>query len=351
MRTEVLLKTRPNMSRAEKVLFKPCLYPSNSSLFSSSESDLPSFDKYAFIFLLLLKMKSNALSLQRSFEPPSSGEEFIKLVQKERNQLPEWTRCHTVVSTAPTATIDENLSTIPESNFVEKKRIPDHFLPTAVWIENSLKRANKVRERLAIESYSITAKDDSILIPTIQSKKDQYKALFLDNPGNAIQVIGELSQPIVLRFLKYFSEWIDSSFPSLSNDPFSLTSLKEDPESIGIVSHQEYQQLSKSLLEHLQWIYFLLCKCDSLLEADDLYTIRMLCKNLIKNRAIVLDVYLSLSIITDDQEEKELEEGEEKEVGLDPVFVYFTLSIAIISRGWFGQKDLQDTLRHDSSST
>jgi hypothetical protein len=329
-------------------------------------------------------MKSNALSLPRSLEPPSSGEEFIKLVQKERNQLPEWTRCHTVVSTTPTAnTIDENLSTIPESNFVEKKRIPDHFLPTAVWIENSLKRANKVRERLAIESCSITAKYDSILIPTIQSKKDQYKALFLDNPGNAIQVIGELSQPIVLRFLKYFSEWIDSSFPSLSNDPFSLTPLKEGPESIGIVSHQEYQQLSKSLLEHLQWIYFLLCKCDSLLEADDLYTIRMLCKNLIKNRAIVLDVYLSLSIITDDQEVKELEEGEVKaleegevkeleegevkeleegevkeleegevkEVGLDPVFVYFTLSIAIISRGWFGQKDLQDTLRHDSSST
>ena len=338
------------------------------------------------------------MSLSQQVSPPISAEDFIKMVQIERSQMPEWTTAaqgewqnggagnsgklgKLEKRWQKDQQIDATSSECAEDRELE---LPNGIMPSAGWIRETLDNAERVRKGLMKSPSRL-----GITLPTIQSKKDHFKLLFCNHPKRAPAIVAAMSQPIILRFLKHFIEWVASyATTSASDAEMAISRGEEDVDEIAEEDDGEIAEKADGLendrngadtekrpvpqsnpvqsvgslevLDCLQWIYFLLCKCDPLLEADDVYTIRTLCKTLIKKRLEFWIAYAALIPMTkdepmhEDDEEEELEEGEEREevdpssasnMKADPVFVYFTLCILLITRGWYGQKDLQDPER------
>lgn len=330
------------------------------------------------------------MSLSQQVSPPLSAEDFIKMVQTERSQMPEWTTAaHGEWQNGSTGNSgklgksekrwqqDQQIDSASSECAVDREsELPNGIMPSAGWIRETLENAERVRKGLLKSPSRL-----GITLPTIQSKKDHFKLLVCNHPKRAAAIIPAMSQPIILRFLKHLIEWVASyttTTATASDIKIAINRGEENEDEIaenedGLESDRNVADTEKTafpksnpaqsvesieILDYLQWIYFLLCKCDPLLEADDVYTIRTLCKTLIKKRLEFWIAYAAAITMPKDQpmheDDEELEEGEEREqvdpssasnMKADPVFVYFTLCIMLITRGWYGQKDLQDPLR------
>lgn len=261
-------------------------------------------------------------SIQMSNNIPHTGQEYILQVQREREQLPDWTRMNqddcnesknsqnaTLMNTRG-ANIGKNLSESMGKNLSESMGnncIPLEWRPLSCWSLRNLQRA--VETRTALEKAGKEEAHVKFNIPLLNSKVETWKKWMETCASRPVAAISRLSQPSTLRLLELLSGWIEQDDSSTEN--------------------------TNQILNYSLWIFFLLCKCQTLLEADDQFTIRQLAKIFIEKRSMMFvnndDGVLVPGPLFDEK-----------------LFASFTLCILIITKGWYGQKDLADLERESN---
>jgi hypothetical protein len=131
---------------------------------------------------------------------PLNGQDYIKMVQKQRNSMPDW---HTG-SAIHEATFKEaaNLPSMSSS-----KQLAPHTLPSLSWVRQRLQSANEVRR-------SFETGKSILRTPLSNSSKEIYVKWHQEHLDNPIPAIRALSQPVVLKLLEFHNEWIQQLIDS-----------------------------------------------------------------------------------------------------------------------------------------
>ncbi|KAJ3306173.1 gem (nuclear organelle) associated protein 2 [Kappamyces sp. JEL0829] len=251
---------------------------------------------------------------------PVSGEEYIKIVQQEREGLPGWLRAHTVETQPATHTPAD-----ATDGSIDTRVLPRELLPKRGWAEARLRDAEGVRAALTQPDFA-SGKSAAGLdrkTPHVNSKEPIWRKWWDANLDNPIAGVRSLSQPLLLRLLEFFVDWIEE--------------LTEPPQ------WPEHETTRQTMLQMSKWLYFLLCKCDPILEADDQFTVRTLAKRCQVARLQTLSP--PNSDTTRDPNDGASTGPAQNEAQPNHLFVGLTIVILIVSRGWFGQKDLQDPVQ------
>ncbi|KAJ3324580.1 gem (nuclear organelle) associated protein 2 [Boothiomyces sp. JEL0866] len=201
---------------------------------------------------------------------PQTGEEYLAQVRQQAMTIPDWTTSKSEIE-GKTSTLLSN----PRTLFIQAtdpcKISPEHC-PSQGWIKERIQDFIKLRE--LVTSFPKELK------PKIKSDNQEWKKLMYNsNQVPSFKYISALDQNRTMKLLECHSQW-----------------------------YSNYQ------VNMNQWIYALLLRCDNLLEADNIHTLRKLASK-IRQRRITLEF------------------GSE--------FIGCTLLITIIAY-FYGQKDLAD---------
>ncbi|KAJ3271870.1 hypothetical protein HDV01_006155 [Terramyces sp. JEL0728] len=201
---------------------------------------------------------------------PQSGEEYLAQVRQQAQKIPDWTSSKTEILGKTNSILNNPRELFQQSNNPHK--IPAEHCPSPGWINERIQDFKKLRQLLSTFPKGLK--------PSIKNANQEWKKLMYNaNKQPSIRAISALDQNRTIKLLECHYQW--------------------------------YSNYQKNMD---QWIYALLLRCDNLLEAGDIHTLRRLCAK-IKERRFGLEY------------------GNE--------FIGCTLLIAIIA-DFFGQKDLAD---------
>ncbi|KAJ3255096.1 hypothetical protein HK103_006639 [Boothiomyces macroporosus] len=201
---------------------------------------------------------------------PQTGEEYLAQVRQQAAKIPDWTTSKSEIL-GKTSTLLNNPRNLFDQS-TDPYKAPQEYRPSEGWIKERINDFKNLRKLI-----STVPKESK---PKIKNDNQEWKKLMYNsNQSPSIRYLSALDQNRTIKLLECHIQW--------------------------------YANYQKNMD---QWIYALLLRCDNLLEADDIHTLRKLVQKVRQRRS-------------------RLEFGDE--------FIGSTLIIAIVSH-FYGQKDLAD---------
>ncbi|ORX89428.1 hypothetical protein K493DRAFT_337753 [Basidiobolus meristosporus CBS 931.73] len=202
--------------------------------------------------------------------PPTTGEEYLRMVRMEANNRPSVF----IAKNKPSTSIPTSIPKTPRE--AEKvKGQPVSRVPSPEWREAFKLRFSRLRK--TVEERRKTIKSSSRIegLPGIKDETAWLGLLYGDSskaetPAEAqpllpyASVVLKMDQKTTLALLEYHIDWLDED---------SLTKNQ-----VSIASKSAKEWIKANIHAKAQWLFALLLRVDKLLTSDSISTLRELCR-------------------------------------------------------------------------